>query len=172
MLVEGETRRKKIIDILTTSNKPISGTELSEMLAVSRQVIVQDIALLRAVNKSILSTNKGYLLYNNESKKFRKSFCVIHSDKQISDELETIVDNNGKILDVVIEHDIYGQITVDLIINSRRDIKEFISKLNSNKTKPLKNLTDGIHYHTVEVDVESDLDLIERELKKKGYLVN
>lgn len=169
--VEGDSRRKKIIDILSTSDKAISGTDLSEMLNVSRQVIVQDIALLRAVNKSILSTNKGYLLYNDESKKFKRSFHVKHTDEQIAEELEIIVDNNGKVLDVVIEHDIYGQITVDLIISSRRDIKEFLQKLKTNKTKPLKNLTDGCHYHTVEADTIEDLDIIEKELSEKGYLV-
>lgn len=170
--MEGDSRRKKIIDILTTRDRAISGTDLSEILNVSRQVIVQDIALLRAVNKSILSTNKGYILYSDESKKFKRSFYVKHTDEQIAEELEIIVDNNGKVLDVVIEHDIYGQITVDLIISSRRDIKEFLQKLNASKTKPLKDLTDGCHYHTVEADTEKDLDIIENELKENGYLVN
>lgn len=170
--MEGDSRRKKIVDILTTSDKAISGNDLSEMLNVSRQIIVQDIALLRAVNKSILSTNKGYILYSNESQKFKRSFYVKHTDAQIAEELEIIVDNNGKVLDVVIEHDIYGQITVDLIIVSRRDIKDFLQKLKENRTKPLKDLTDGVHYHTVEADTEEDLDIIEDELNKKGFLVH
>ena len=170
--VEGDSRKKKIIEILTTRDKAISGNDLSEMLNVSRQVIVQDIALLRAVNKSILSTNKGYILYSDESKRFKRSYYVTHTDAQIAQELEIIVDNNGKVLDVVIEHDIYGQITVDLMIASRRDIKEFLQKFRDSKTKPLKNLTDGRHYHTVEADTEKDLDIIEAELKEKGYLVN
>jgi len=170
--VEGDSRRKKIIDILTTRDRAISGNDLSELLNVSRQIIVQDIALLRAVNKSILSTNKGYILYSDESKRFKRSYYVAHTDAQIAEELEIIVDNNGKVLDVVIEHDIYGQITVDLIIASRRDIKEFLQKLQDSRTKPLKDLTDGRHYHTVEADTEKDLDIIEYELKQKGYLVD
>jgi len=170
--VEGDSRRKKIIDILTTRDRAISGNDLSELLNVSRQIIVQDIALLRAVNKSILSTNKGYILYSDESKRFKRSYYVTHTDEQIAAELEIIVDNNGKVLDVVIEHDIYGQITVDLIIASRRDIKEFLQKLKDSKTKPLKDLTEGRHYHTVEADTENDLNIIENELKEKGYLVN
>lgn len=170
-ILESDERRKKIISILTSRQSAVSGTELSELLNVSRQVIVQDIALLRAVNKSILSTNKGYILYTNESHKHRRSFCVKHTDDQIPHELEIIVDNSGKVLDVVIEHDIYGQITVDLIINSRRDIKDFLQKLKDNKTKPLKDLTDGLHYHTVEADSEEDLDIIEEQLRKGGYLV-
>ena len=170
--MEGDSRRKKIIDILTTKDRAISGNDLSEMLNVSRQVIVQDIALLRAVNKSILSTNKGYILYSDESKRFKRSYYVAHTDEQIAQELEIIVDNNGKVLDVVIEHDIYGQITVDLIIASRRDIKEFLQKLKESKTKPLKDLTNGRHYHTVEADTKKDLDIIENELREKGYLVS
>lgn len=169
--MEGDVRREKIIDILEQSKKAVSGTELAEMLSVSRQVIVQDIALLRAVNKDILSTNKGYILYHESKSKCNRSFHVYHKDSQIEDELNTIVDNNGKVLDVVVEHDIYGQITVDLIICSRRDVKEFVEKINNNKTKPLKELTDGVHYHTVEADSEEDLDVIEMELKKKGYLI-
>lgn len=171
-MVESDIRRKKIMEILTSKQTAISGTELSELLNVSRQVIVQDIALLRAVNKSILSTNKGYILYSNDSHKFRRSFCVKHTDDQIQLELEIIVDNNGKVLDVVVEHDIYGQITVDLIITSRRDIKDFLQKLEENKTKPLKDLTNGLHYHTIEADSEEDLDLIEQQLDKRGYLVH
>lgn len=170
--MEGDFRRNKIIDILSTSNKPISGAELAETLTVSRQVIVQDIALLRAVNKNIISTNKGYILYINKSQKFKRSFCVKHTDEQIADELETIVDNNGKVLDVVIEHEIYGQITADLIIASRRDVKEFIQKLQTFRTKPLNILTDGYHFHTIEADSEEDLDIIASELQTKGYLVN
>ena len=81
------------------------------------------------------------------------------------------MDNNGRVLDVVVEHDIYGQINVDLIINSRRDVKEFMEKIKNNRTKPLNVLTDGVHYHTVEADSEKDLDIIEEELRNKGYLI-
>lgn len=169
--MESEDRRKQILEILSSRTNPVSGTDLAEMLNVSRQVIVQDIALLRAVNKSILSTNKGYLIYSIEPRMHRRTFCVKHSDLQIKEELETIVDNCGRVLDVVIDHEIYGQITVDLIINSRRDIREFVIKLEDNSTKPLNYLTNGIHFHTVEADTEEDLDVIEAELKKKGYLI-
>lgn len=168
--MEGDERRIKIMDILNNCSQPISGSELSEKLKVSRQIIVQDIALLRAVNKNIISTNKGYVLYQDSSRRFKRSFQVCHDDGLMEDELNTIVDNNGKVLDVVVEHDIYGQITVDLIIASRRDVKEFLEKINRNKTKPLYTLTDGVHYHTVEADEERDLDIIQEALREKGFL--
>lgn len=170
IFMEGDIRREKIIELLNVSDNPLSGAELSRKLGVSRQVIVQDIALLRAVDKNILSTNKGYIMFGQGVSKAKKSFCVSHSDSDTEDELNTIVDYGGRIKDVVVEHDIYGQIMVDLIINDRSDVKEFMSKLNKNKTKPLKTLTDGIHYHTVEADTEEQLIRIEEELGKKGYL--
>lgn len=120
--MNAEKRRDNILKLLAESDSPLSGTDLAKCLAVSRQVIVQDIALLRAGNKNILSTNKGYLLFHEEEKmKGRKrSVKVRHTQQQILDELCTIVDLGGHILDVVVAHEIYGQITCDLIINRDR----------------------------------------------------
>ena len=128
--MNAEKRRDNILKLLAESDSPLSGTDLAKCLAVSRQVIVQDIALLRAVNKNILSTNKGYLLFHEEEKmKGRKrSVKVRHTQQQILDELCTIVDLGGHILDVVVAHEIYGQITCDLIINSRQDAKSFVEQ--------------------------------------------
>ena len=63
-MIEGDIRREKIIEIMSNQKEPVSGSDLAKKFSVSRQVIVQDIALLRATNKNILSTNKGYFLYN------------------------------------------------------------------------------------------------------------
>lgn len=171
--MDGDKRRDRIIEFLKASKKPLSGTELAKQLSVSRQVIVQDIALLRAVNKNILSTNKGYILYDSHSgnKTYKRTICVKHSNDRILDELQTIVDYGGHVVDVVVEHEIYGQITVDLIINNRQDAEEFVKRLEENKTRPLNELTDGIHYHTIEADKEEYLDRIEQQLFLKGYLI-
>lgn len=170
--MEGNTRREQIIHILTTAQSPISGTELADMLNVSRQVIVQDIALLRATNKNIISTNKGYLLFvtDNAMQKYHRTFKVAHSDEQMQDELNTIVDAGGKVLDVVVEHDVYGQISVDLILCNRADVESFIQKITASNSKPLKVLTDGVHFHTVEADSEEILKRIYTKLSEKGYL--
>ena len=170
--MDGEERRKELLEILAQASEPVSGTELSMQLGVSRQVIVQDIALLRAVDKNILSTNKGYVLYH-EAKvcRTKRTYKVYHTDNQIRDELNTIVDEGGHVLDVVVEHEIYGQITVDLIINNRADVNAFVTKLKHNHTKSLNRLTDGVHFHTVEADNEEILDRIEFALKEKGYLL-
>ena len=171
-MAEGETRRLNIMRMLADSTGPLSGTELARAFGVSRQVIVQDIALLRAVNKNILSTNKGYLLYAPEMDmaKVKRTVSVCHTDEQTEDELNTIVDCGGTILDVVVEHEIYGQITVDLLLKNRADISEFMRKLKNVPAKPLKELTNGDHFHTIEAESEQILDRIEEALGKKGYL--
>ena len=172
--MEGDVRRKKIIEILHEESLPVSGTELAGRLGVSRQVIVQDIALLRATDKNILSTNKGYILFvevSDDNIK-KRTFKVKHKDEEILDELNTIVDCGGRILDVVVEHDIYGQIAVDLIINSRADAEAFVQQVEKYETKPLNKLTGGVHFHTVEAGDEEILNRIGEELEKKGYLIN
>ena len=172
--MEGETRRLNIIQLLASSDKPMSGTELAKTFGVSRQVIVQDIALLRAIDKNILSTNKGYVLYDPHAglTKVKRSFAVCHDDEQIADELYTFVDYGGTVLDVVIEHEVYGQITVDLILKKRVDVDEFVKKLATHQAKTLKELTGGHHIHTVEADSEEILDNIAKALAEKGYLEN
>jgi len=169
--MNGEGRRTKIIEILQNREEAVSGAELAKMLNVSRQVIVQDIALLRAVNRNIISTTKGYVLYVKEVQKVNRCFLVKHSDDEIEDELCTIVDNGGKVMDVIVMHDIYGEISTGLIIKNRQEVYDFVEKLKSHKTIPLKDLTGGVHLHTVEADSEAILDSIEKKLREKKYLI-
>jgi transcriptional regulator of NAD metabolism len=167
----GNERREKLIQIIRDGNKPISGGELAKMLGVSRQVIVQDIALLRASDFDIISTTKGYMLYQTEDKKIKRVFMVKHSTKDIEDELCTIVDNGGKILDVHVVHEIYGQIVTELIIRNRSDVYDFVEKVRTKKIVPLKELTAGTHHHTIEADSEETLNRIEEALRRKNYLI-
>ncbi len=169
--MEGNERREKIIELLKKSKAPISGTELAKRLNVSRQVIVQDIALLRAVNKNILSTTKGYLLYYQEQEKVNRCFYVKHTTDQIEDELLTIIDHGGTVLDVIVSHEIYGSIEADLLLKTRLDVYDFVNKVKTRKTVPLKELTGDCHYHTVEADSEEILNNIEQSLLRKGYLI-
>lgn len=169
--MEGRERRQKLFEMLRSNKEPISGTELAKRLGISRQVIVQDIALLRAVNKNILSTTKGYILYYQEKQKVNRCFLVKHTTEQIEDELCTIVDNGGNVLNVIVSHDIYGEISTDLIIKNRQDVYDFVDKVKTKNTVPLKELTDGVHLHTVEADSEEILDNIEHALREKNYLL-
>ena len=167
----GSDRRQEILKNIKESDRPVSGSKLAKDYDVSRQVIVQDIALLRAVNKNILATTKGYVLYSQQTEACHRIYCVNHSDDAIADELNTIVDNGGKVLDVIIEHEIYGQITANLILENRRDVAEFCDRLKHSKARPLNIIAGGTHYHTVEARSEVMLDNIERALREKGYLV-
>ena len=169
--MDGEKRRNLIIQRIRESDVPVSGSALAREMKVSRQVIVQDIALLRAENKNVLSTNKGYICHEDNTKVCKKVVAVCHSNEDIRDELYTIVDAGARVRDVIVEHDVYGQISVDLLISSRRDVDEFINKLESSKDKPLKILADNIHYHTMEALDEEALEAAEAELKRRGFLI-
>lgn len=170
VIVEGNTRRENLITILRNHPDPVSGTELSKHLGVSRQIIVQDVALLRANNYNILSTTKGYILYQQEYSRVSRVLRVRHSTGQIEDELCTIVDLGGKILNVKVFHEFYGEIITQLIIRNRSDVYDFVNKVKEKKLVPLKELADGIHSHTVEADTEETLDRIEQALREKKYL--
>lgn len=169
----GDNRREKILQMLEAEGEPVSGTELARRFRVTRQIIVQDIALLRANNKNILSTNKGYVVFNNdtESEGYKKSFKVFHKNEDILEELYSIVDLGGGVLDVVVEHPIYGQIMADLIINSRLDAQNFVEQVQRYRTKPLTDLTKGVHFHTVTAPSQDILEAIEKALDQKGFLV-
>lgn len=171
--MNGAQRRNQIITLLNTTAEPISGAELAKRLGVSRQVIVQDIALLRAENKNVLSTNKGYLLFQSADfdGAYRRVFSVRHSNEQLLDELTTIVDLGGRVLDVSVEHELYGQLCCDLIINNRQDAQDFARRMAQCGGSPLKSLTDDRHYHTVLAPSEALLDIIEAALDQKGYLI-
>ena len=167
----GEERRNRITEMLKESREPLSGTALAKAFGVSRQVIVQDIALLRATNKNILSTNKGYLLFGQgQEKACRRIFAVSHTDGEMEEELCLIVDAGARLLDVIVEHEVYGQLSADLRISSRKDVEEFLGKMNAPARKPLKVLTGGSHYHTVEADSEEILDAVEQALAQAGFL--
>lgn len=170
--MEGEERREKIVNLLAESQNPVSGSELAKTMGVSRQVIVQDIALLRAINKNILSTNKGYIIYSPDFKstKVKRTIAVNHDDSRMQEELYLIVDYGGTVLDVVVEHDVYGQITGELILRNRQDVDDFIDKIKHSKSHSLLTLTDGNHFHTIETDDETQLLRIEEKLRINGFL--
>ncbi|MGN0107426.1 MAG: transcription repressor NadR [Hominilimicola sp.] len=161
-------RRNEIIRLITTSEEPMSGSMLSKKLDVSRQVIVQDIALLKASGHDILSTNKGYIL--NDTAACKRVFKVYHTNDQTEDELNTIVDIGGTVVDVFVWHRVYGKIEAKLNISSRRNVQQCIEGLVSGKSTALMNITSGYHYHTVKADSEETLDLIETALEEKNYI--
>ena len=163
-MTDGATRRIELMNRLKQENRPLSGTELAKEFGVSRQV----------TNRNILSTNKGYVLYDPEHGQnlCRRIFAVNHTDAQMQEELYLMVDCGGYVCDVTVEHEIYGQLSADLILKNRRDVDEFIRKIGETADLPLKVLTGNSHLHTVEADSEKILDEIETRLAEKGFLKN
>lgn len=165
----GADRREQMIRQIQESNKPISGKELALCYHVSRQVIVQDIALIRAAGYDVISTNRGYMLQIPAVA--NRVFKVRHTDEQIEEELYAIVDLGGCVEDVFVNHKVYGRVEAALNVNSRRNAAEFLESIRSGKSSPLKNITSGYHYHTVSADSVQTLDMIEEMLRRKGILV-
>ena len=165
-------RKQEILRLLGEAPEPLSGTALARALSVSRQIIVQDIALLRAEGHNILSTYRGYVLPAKTVRAERavRVFRMQHETEDTLDELQTIVDCGGQVLDVFIEHALYGVLRADLMIGSRLDAETFMQRMESVSDKPLKTLTGGCHYHTVTAPSERLLDYIESALREKHYL--
>lgn len=168
-MLTGEQRREEIVNSIKTSEGPISGKALAARYDVSRQVIVQDIALIRASGIDVISTNRGYVIHSKNIAS--RVFKVKHTDAEVEEELFSIIDLGGIVKNVMINHKVYGHIEAELNINSRRKANEFIADIVSGKSSPLKNITSDYHYHTIEADSEETLDLIENKLKEKGFLV-
>ena len=166
--MHGAERRKKILELLRASDAPLSGGALGTATGVSRQVVVQDIALLRTEGYAITATARGYVL--DEPNAPTRRFKVCHTNEQTEDELNTIVDLGGCVIDVMINHRVYGKMTAPLNIKSRRDVQAFMRDIHSGKSMPLLNVTSGYHFHTVSAEQQEILDEIEAALREKGYL--
>ncbi|WP_129598714.1 transcription repressor NadR [Anaerophilus nitritogenes] len=169
-----DERRKEIISILKKNTEPITGTELSKKFGVSRQVIVQDIAVIRAEGYNILATSNGYLIPTIDEKKRNIQTIVCSHDRydQIEEELTIMVDMGAKVLDVIVDHPVYGEIRSSLMIGSRMDIEDFMEKVKKSSAQPLSALTGGEHIHTIEVPNDRAYEKIIRKLKEKGYFIN
>ncbi|MDI3310062.1 MAG: transcription repressor NadR [Thermoanaerobacterium sp.] len=164
-------RRDRILDILKAEEGPVKGNRLADILGVTRQIIVQDIAILRAEGIKILSTPQGYILSSSDKGKYTKVIASKHYFDRTEEELNTIVDNGGKVLDVIVEHPLYGEIRGLLMISSRYDVERFMDSVENGKATLLSSLTEGVHLHTIEADSKEVLDRIEKKLKEKGFFV-
>lgn len=162
-------RRKKITELLASEKRAISGGELSDRFGVSRQIIVQDIALIKEAGYQIISTHYGYVYQNSPLKE--RVFKVKHTTGETEDELNTIVDLGGSVENVYVWHKVYGKIEAGLNIFSRLHVKQFIEGVRSGKSTELMHITGGYHYHTVRAESEDVLDKIESMLRQKGYIV-
>lgn len=161
-------RRNEILNILKKSDVPIAAKNLAAHFGVSRQVIVQDMAVIRASTPGILATARGYTLQQEAA--YTREFKVRHRQEQAADELNIIVDCGGRVKNVSISHRVYGRVTAEMDIRSRQDVREFVNAINSSRSSVLSTATSGYHYHLVEASSPERLDLIEEQLKETGFL--
>ena len=163
-------RRERILDLLRQTDAPLSGTALAKELGVSRQIIVQDMALLRTRSDvEIISTYQGYILHRPQER-YRRVFKVRHSASRTQEELREIVDLGGRVEDVFVYHRIYGVVRGQLNIASGKDVREFMERLQEGSSAPLMQITDDFHYHTVTADDPQTLELIGKRLEELGFL--
>ena len=162
-------RREEILALLNQADAPIAAKDLAARVGVSRQVIVQDLAVIRASRPNIISTNRGYILQQQETGCLRE-FKVRHTPEQAEQELNLIVDHGGRVKNISISHRVYGRVTAEMDIRSRQDVNEFVQAINSSHSSVLSSATSGYHYHLIEASSQARLDLIGEQLKKAGFL--
>lgn len=161
-------RRKEIANYLMAEGKAISGGALSDRFGVSRQIIVQDISVLKAAGFGIISTHYGYIV--QETPFITREIKVYHTTEQTEDELNCIVELGGTVVDVFVWHKVYGKISADLNIFSNLHVKQFIEGVRSGKSTELMNITGGYHYHTIRAENEKVMNNIVKALTEKGYI--
>ncbi|MGH9690405.1 MAG: transcription repressor NadR [Candidatus Acidiferrales bacterium] len=167
----GEKRRTRILTWMTAHPAPVQGGELAKRFRVSRQCVVQDIAILRASGKEILATPRGYQLPGNSARSVQAVLACRHAAERTEEELQTLVDHGVKILDVIVEHPLYGELRGSLMIESRADVQDFLRQVKATRATLLSSLTGGVHLHTVEASREEMISRARAQLRAHGFLL-
>jgi len=169
--MDANSRRKEVLNHIIKTDVPLSASALAKTFNVSRQVIVGDVALLRAEGHEIMATARGYLFSKvQESSQFIGRIACQHASEETTAELYTIVDLGATIVNVIVEHKIYGEITGNLNLSTREDVDLFMERLHASKTKLLSNLTDGLHLHTLACRDQCHFEEVKLALKKSEFL--
>lgn len=167
--MDTNTRRKNVLQEIMESQKPISASEIAKKLNVSRQVIVGDVAILRAKGNEILATARGYIIEKSKTNNYK--VACFHKPSETKQELYTIVDLGATVVDIIIEHEIYGDITGNLNLSSRKDVDDFLEKVKSSGAKLLSELTLGVHLHTISCKDKDHFNQVYQALNDKNFLI-
>ena len=162
-------RREKVLSLLTEHSSPLSATAIAKQCGVSRQIIVGDVPLLRASGEQISATPRGYLLHREQGLHQRVIACR-HTQEQMEKELYIVVDNGCAVLDVTVEHPVYGQISGQLQLFSRYDVDQFVQKLRTSNAPALCTLTGGVHLHNIQYQHQEDIQRVVEQLREQGLL--
>ena len=169
----GRDRRDTILALIKTAGQPLTAASLAHNLGVTRQVIVQDVALLRARNEPILATPRGYVYQGSlTALGVRRVIYCRHSVADTQKELNILVDHGVTVIDVGIEHSVYGRIQRPLGLKSRLDVSKFINQMIETDANLLCSLTGGLHFHTLEGGNDEVLDSASAVLAAAGILAD
>lgn len=171
--MDARERRTAILQLLRGRTQPVTGTELARRMGVSRQVIVQDIALLRTGGANIFATPEGYLMPTTAPAAVaRRVVAARHTDNaRMRRELELIVEKGGTVVDVSIEHPVYGEISAPLMLRTRAGVEVFMAHFEKGGTTPISMLTGGVHLHTLEAPGQEELEAVVQALRAEGLLI-
>lgn len=164
-------RRRQIVQWMRSHGAPIRGGELAKHFRVSRQCLVQDVAILRASGEEILATPSGYRLPKESGHSHRAILACRHEPRRTEEELQILVDYGVKILDVIVEHPLYGELRGSLMIESRADVQDFLAQVRTSRAALLSSLTGGIHLHTVEASRPEMISQAKARLRARGFLL-
>lgn len=163
-------RRSAIYEQLTDADAPVSATALAQRFSVTRQIVVGDIALLRAEGHRITATPRGYMIPRETG--LRRTLACHHSSEDTKKELFAMVDCGCTVLDVIVEHPVYGQLTAPLALSSRYDVEQFVQRMADSHAQPISALTDGVHLHTLSCPNETVFAHLKATLSNMGMLYN
>ncbi|RKQ29659.1 transcription repressor NadR [Oceanobacillus halophilus] len=172
--ISSSERQYLIIKQLKATNSPITGSEFAKKTNVSRQVIVQDVSLLKAKGEPIVATSQGYIYLTQDTNEDLHQIVIVcrHKPEDTKEELYLIVDHGVTIKDVIVEHQVYGDLTASIRVNNRKEVDQFVERIENTSAAYLSTLTDGIHLHTIEADSKEKLEAACKDLEKAGILLS
>ncbi len=168
----GEERRRALVEELQSSGQPRTGKVLGDEFGVSRQVIVQDVTLLKAQGMPILATSQGYVWSEETGNRPERIIASVHPPERTEEELLLLVDHGVTVKDVCVEHPVYGDLRASIMVKNRRQVEQFLERVRRTEASYLSELTDGVHLHTLEADSIEELDEAVRALDEAGFLIS
>lgn len=167
----GEERRARIVEILRTTDGAVTGAQLSDKTGVSRQAVVNDMAILRAAGEPIVGSPQGYRYAGAPQDGVTEAIACKHDRESSGRELLCFVDNDVTVLDVVVEHQLYGEVRANLMVRSRGDVERYLTALKELDAQPLSSLTGGVHLHHVWAAHPVSIAAAKRGLAALGFLL-
>jgi len=163
-----DERRAELLRILNGAEMPVTGSTLSSLLGVSRQAVVNDIAILRASGEAISGGPQGYRI-GRVSGLIEVIHCN-HPPERGREEWEILLDRGIAVLDVGVDHSVFGEIRAPVVVETRADIDRHAATITAAGEAPLSVITGGRHTHTVRAPNHDALDAAKRELHERGIL--